>query len=70
MSSTPELKLIKSDYKEDVAQVIQSAQEQDFDSVVILGYKNGNIYIQHSKLESAVRIIGALELAKNKILNP
>jgi len=70
MSNIPELKLIKSDYKEDATELLQSAQEQNFDSVVIVGYKNGNIYIQHSKLESAVRVLGAIELAKNKILNP
>ena len=68
MSTKPELSLIKSDYKEDSKAVLESAIEQDFDSVIVLGYKNGTVACQYSKIESITRVIGALEYAKHRLL--
>ena len=59
---------IKSDYKNDARSVIEAAIEQDFEAVVVVGYRDGRAWIKRSKIISRHQLIGAIEEAKAEIM--
>ena len=66
-----ELELINGHYTRDATDLLADAIEQDFETVVIMGFKNGAVHIQRSAMISRVSLLGAIEEAKHHILeNP
>ena len=51
-----------------VDEALKEAGEQDYDEVVILGFKDGKSYLLHSQIESTVRLIGAIEWLKFRMM--
>jgi hypothetical protein len=51
-----------------VADTLKTVGEQDFDEVVILGFKNGKSYLHHSKIDDMSKLIGAIEWLKFRIM--
>lgn len=63
--SINDLKVIKNEsFQKDACALLEEAIELKFETVVVLGYKDGNVSIKASKWEDTVRLIGALEYAK------
>ena len=65
----PKLELINGHYTRDAAGLLTDAVLQDFETVVIIGLKNGEAYIQRSAMVSRLQLLGAIEEAKHHILN-
>jgi len=49
--------------------VLRDSLAQEFDSVIVLGFKDGRIHIQSSGADDELRLIGALEMAKHATLS-
>lgn len=64
----PALELINGHYTKDANEVLAEAIEQDFETVVVLGLKNGNVNIRRSAMISRLQLLGAIEEAKHHIL--
>ena len=60
---------IKSQYEQDVKEVLQDAISQGFEAVAVVGYRDGHSWIKSSKLVSRHAFIGALEDIKSKVLS-
>lgn len=58
----------KQDYRQNAKFVLNEAINQNFETVIVLGFKDGNISVKSSKWERTISIIGALEYAKHHIL--
>ena len=65
----PNLELINGHYTRDAAELLADAIERDFETVVILGFKDGNVHIQRSAMVSRIGLLGAIEEAKHHILS-
>ena len=48
---------------------LRDALAMEFDSVIVFGIKDGTIVIQASQIEDNLRMIGALEAAKQQVWN-
>lgn len=46
---------------------LRDAIASEFDSVIVFGFKDGSIVIQASNIEDNLRMIGALEAAKQRV---
>lgn len=51
-----------------VADTLKTVGEQDFDEVVVLGFKNGKSYLHHSMIADTPRVVGAIEWIKHRLL--
>jgi hypothetical protein len=51
-------------YKQDAQDVLEAAKKEGFETVVILGLRDGEIHITSSGLVSRLQILGACEAAK------
>lgn len=51
-----------------VSDTLKTVSEQDFDEVVIIGYKNGKSYLHHSKIADTPKLIGTIEMIKYRLL--
>lgn len=47
--------------RQKVDDTLRVVGEQNFDEVVILGFKDGRSYLHHSKIENTTLVIGAIE---------
>ncbi len=56
--------------RQKVADTLRVVAEQDFDEVVVLGFKDGKSYLHHSKIENTTLVIGAIECLKYRLLEP
>lgn len=63
------LKLIQDNGEQDANWLLEDSLNQDFQTVIILGFKDSKIYIKNSELHGRMALIGALEAAKNHLLN-
>lgn len=50
--------------RNEVRSVLTEALDDNFDEVILFGFKNGKIHIRRSKISSTMNTIGALEAAK------
>lgn len=67
---TTDLKLVsKKDYHQDAKELLIDAIDMNFETVIILGFKDGTISVKSSKWEKTIALVGALEYAKHHILN-
>ena len=48
---------------------LRDAISMEFDSVIVFGIKDGRIFIHTSHIEDNLRMIGALEAAKQQVWN-
>ena len=66
-----ELHAINGNYREDATDLLTQAVDQGFETVIILGFKDGLVHIQRSAMVSRLQLLGAIEEAKHHILeNP
>ena len=63
------IKVIPATSDNDKIKVLRDSLAQEFDSVIVLGFKGDEIYIQSSGAEDQLRLIGALEMAKHVTLS-
>ena len=63
------LELINGHYTRDAASLLTDAVLLDFETVVIIGFKDGASHIQCSAYVSKSMLLGAIEQAKHHILN-
>lgn len=63
------IKLLKSNYEEDANALLIESQAMGFETVVVVGIKDGMSYIRRSRLVSTTQLLGALEEAKWHILS-
>lgn len=64
----PALELINGYYTRDANEVLAEAIDANFETVVILGLKDGAIHIKRSAMISRAALLGAIEEAKHHIL--
>jgi hypothetical protein len=55
-------------YIVDAADLLESCSKEDFETVLVLGFKDGTIYLRNSAYVNTLEIIGALETAKHMFL--
>ena len=55
--------------KESVADVLDSAKQDDYDEVIVVGFKNGRYHITNSDLTDGLKVVGALAMAQYEILH-
>ena len=65
---TPRLELINGHYTRDANEVLADAMGADFETVVVLGLKNGAVHIRRSAMVSRAVLLGAIEEAKHHVL--
>ena len=58
-----------NEFKRHSSEVLDSAISEDFDSVVVVGYKDGSVHISSSNMEDIVKVVGAIEVAKAEVIN-
>ena len=64
MGEPVQLRLEVTRLKQEAKEVLEEAIEQNFDSVILFGYKDGNIHIKHSSNHSTLEQLGALSAAQ------
>ena len=68
--SINDLKVIKNEsYQKDARELLEEAIAENFETVIILGFKDGNISTKASKWERTIVIVGALEYAKHFVMD-
>lgn len=65
---TAKLELINGHYTRDASEVLTEAIDADFETVVVLGFKEGAVHIKRSAMLSRTALLGAIEEAKHHIL--
>ena len=66
---TAKLELITGHYTRDAAGLLADAILLDYETVVIIGLKDGAAHINFSRRVSRQNLLGAIEQAKHHILN-
>ena len=61
--------LVNQFYVDDAKKVLTEACDRDFETVIVIGFKDGNVHIKSSGWKSTASLVGAIELAKHHILN-
>lgn len=56
--------------RQKVDDTLRIVGEQNFDEVVVIGFKDGKSYLHHSKIENTTLVIGAIEWIKHRLLEP
>lgn len=54
--------------KDTATEILNRAIEEEYDEVLIAGFKNGRFYMLHSELSDGAKILGALTLMQYEIL--
>lgn len=54
--------------KEAVKEILTITIEQEYDEVLIVGFKDGKFYMQHSNVDDAARVLGTLVMLQHEIL--
>lgn len=67
MATTPTVHAITSRIENDAREVLEEAKGKDFETVIVIGFKAGNVYWQKSTHADTVTVIGALEMAKQML---
>lgn len=49
-------------------EILEDALKENFEGVLVLGIKDGNIYRTTSKQKSVIQVVGLIELLKTKLL--
>ena len=54
--------------KEAVKEILTTTMEQDYDEVLIVGFKDGKFFMQHSEVADASKVLGTLVMLQHEIL--
>jgi hypothetical protein len=54
--------------KDTATEILKRAMEEDYDEVIIAGFKDGRFYMLHSELSDGAKVIGALTMMQYEIL--
>lgn len=69
MNNITSLKLVKDGpYLADAKELLIEASEKDFESVLIIGLKDGNLQLKNSAHISTVEILGLLRIMEDHLL--
>ena len=55
--------------KEDVLDILTSAMDEDYEEVVIIGFREGRYFINNSGITDGLKVVGALAMAQYEILH-
>lgn len=55
--------------KEDVLDILTSAMDEDYEEVVIIGFREGRYFITNSGITDGLKVVGALAMAQYEILH-
>ena len=55
--------------KEDVLDVLTSAVDEDYDEVLVIGFREGRYFITNSGITDGLKVVGALAMAQYEILH-
>lgn len=50
-----------------VIQILEDVKKEEYDTIIVFGYKNGEVNVHGSGFVDRTRIIGALEIAKHVV---
>lgn len=50
-----------------VRDVLQEAMDENFASVIVVGFKDGQVMFKRSKLDNTIEFLGAIEAAKMQL---
>jgi hypothetical protein len=65
----PEVVKLETKRDKNVRETLEDALHQEFESVIVIGYKDGHTYVKGSGCKHRVELIGALEVAKMETWN-
>lgn len=54
--------------KEGVLDILDSAMEEDYDEVIVIGFKGAKYFITNSEITNGLKVIGALTMAQYELL--
>ena len=54
--------------KEGVIDILDSAMEEDYDEVIVIGFKGNKYFVTNSELTNGLKVIGALTMAQYELL--
>ena len=54
--------------KEGVIDILDSAMEEDYDEVIVIGFKGSRYFVTNSELTNGLKVIGALTMAQYELL--
>ena len=54
--------------KEGVLDILDSAMEEDYDEVIVIGFKGTKYFITNSEISNGLKVIGALTMAQYELL--
>lgn len=54
--------------KDTAKEMLTLAALEDYDEVIIVGFKDGKFYMQHSEVFDAAKILGSLMMIQHEIL--
>ena len=54
--------------KEGVLDILDSAMEEDYDEVIVIGFKGTKYFITNSEITNGLKVIGALTMAQYELL--
>lgn len=54
--------------KDTAKEMLTLAALEDYDEVIIVGFKDGKFYMQHSEVSDAAKILGSLMMIQHEIL--
>lgn len=65
------IKSIEQENREDAKQLLQEAIEQEYDSVIVLGFRHKahQFSIRSSKIHQRLELLGALREAEHHVIN-
>lgn len=54
--------------KEGVIDILDSAIEEDYDEVIVIGFKGNKYFVTNSEITNGLKVIGALTMAQYELL--
>ena len=54
--------------KEGVLDILESAMDEDYDEVIVIGFRENKYFVTNSELTNGLKVIGALTMAQFELL--
>lgn len=64
-----EIKSAKSSVESDAKDLLNEAVAMDYETVIIFGFKDGEVRVTYSKSRSYLTVVGALEEVKHRLIS-
>jgi len=55
--------------KEEVLDILTSAMDEEYDEVLVIGFREGRYSINNSGITDGIKVVGALAMAQYEILH-